>query len=152
MRRFAPNRAQAMTQICSWASDCGMSGPRGGVIRSYRDLLVWQRAMDLVVSSYRLAKNLPKEELYGLTSQIRRAATSVPANIAEGQGRRSTGQFLQFLGIANGSLLELETHFLAAEKLGLLKSADLEATFRLTGEVGRMLAGLMRRLRERQIS
>lgn len=122
----------------------------GGSVRTYRDLLVWQRAMDLVVSSYRLARRLPKDELYGLTSQIRRAATSVPANIAEGQGRRTTGQFLQFLSVANGSLLELETHVLAGERLGLLRPADLKETLRLSGEVGRMLAGLIRRLKERQ--
>lgn len=106
--------------------------------------------MDLVVSAYELAKRLPRDELYGLTSQIRRAATSLPANIAEGQGRRSTRQFLQFLGVANGSLLELETHLLVAERLGFLMSRDLEVTFRLCRDVGRMLSGLMRRLQERQ--
>ena len=106
--------------------------------------------MDLLVLSYGLAKRLPRDELYGLTSQIRRAAASVPANIAEGQGRRSTGQFLQFLRVANGSLLELETHLLTAERLGLLRPQDLVDAFRLSGDVGRMLAGLMRRLKERQ--
>ena len=106
--------------------------------------------MTLVVAAYRLAAKLPKDELYGLTSQIRRAATSVPANIAEGQGRRSTGEFLQFLGIANGSLLELETHLLAAERLDMLGPADLDETLRMTGEVGRMLAGLKQALRDRK--
>lgn len=139
-----------MMQEMAWTRDCIMSTSRGSPVRSYRDLLVWQRSMDLVVSAYELAKRLPRDELYGLTSQIRRAATSVPANIAEGQGRRSTRQFLQFLGVANGSLLELETHLLVAERLDLLMSRDLEVTFRLCRDVGRMLAGLMRRLKERQ--
>lgn len=138
-----------MTQALAWTRDCTVSTSRRSPVRSYRDLLVWQRSMDLVVSAYELAKRLPRDELYGLTSQIRRAATSVPANIAEGQGRRSTRQFLQFLGVANGSLLELETHLLA-ERLGLLVSRDLEETFRLCRDVGKMLSGLMRRLKERQ--
>lgn len=139
-----------MTQDFAWTRDCIVSTSRRSPVRSYRDLLVWQRAMDLVVSAYELAKRLPRDELYGLTSQIRRAATSVPANIAEGQGRRSTGQFLQFLSVANGSLLELETHLFVAERLGLLMSHDLEETFRLCRDVGKMLSGLMRRLEERQ--
>jgi four helix bundle protein len=150
VRWIAPSRDLAMMQIMPWTRASIVSTSQRGVVRSYRDLLVWQRAMDLVVSSYRLAKRLPHDELYGLTSQIRRAAASVPANIAEGQGRRSTGQFLQFLGVANGSLLELETHLLVAERLGLLQSKDLESTFQLSRDVGRMLAGLTRRLRERQ--
>jgi len=118
-------------------------------VRTYRDLTVWQRAMDLVVLAYRLGKRLPKEELYGLISQIRRAATSIPANIAEGQGLRYTGEFLKFLGIANGSLMELETHIIASQRLGLVTDADVKEPLEVAAHVGRMLAGLMRRLEER---
>ena len=118
-------------------------------VRTYRDLLVWQRAMDLVVVAYQLGRRLPKDELYGLISQIRRAATSVPANIAEGQGRRHTGEFLNFLGIANGSLMELETHIIASQRLGFVTDADVQEGLQVASHVGRMLAGLMRRLKER---
>jgi four helix bundle protein len=89
-------------------------------IRSHRDLIVWQKAIDLVVSVYAATENFPKTELYGLTSQIRRCATSIPANIAEGQGRRLPGEFIQFLGNARGSLLELDTHLEIARRLNML--------------------------------
>jgi len=118
-------------------------------VRTYRDLSVWQRAMDLIVTVYGLSKRLPKDELYGLTSQIRRAATSIPANIAEGQGRRYTGEFLHFLGVARGSLLELETHLYASQRLGFLERADVDECLELATEVGKMLGGLMRRLEQR---
>lgn len=121
----------------------------GTRVRTYRDLLVWQRAMDLVVLAYQLGKRLPKEELYGLVSQIRRAATSVPANIAEGQGRRHTAEFLNFLGIANGSLMELETHIIASQRLGFLSDVDIQKSMEAAAHVGRMLAGLVRRLEQR---
>ena len=78
-------------------------------IRSFRDLLVWQKAMDLADSVYDVTAVFPKEEVYGMVSQLRRAAVSIPSNIAEGQGRNSTGEFLHFLGIAFGSLCEVET-------------------------------------------
>jgi four helix bundle protein len=123
-----------------------MSSP----VRTYRDLLVWQRAMDLVVVAYRVSKRLPKDELYGLTSQIRRAATSVPANIAEGQGRRYTTEFLHFLGIANGSLFELETHVLASQRLGFLSNSDVNECLTIASETGMMLAGLRRSLENRK--
>lgn len=89
-------------------------------IRSHRDLIVWQKAIELVVSVYKATHQFPKEELYCLTSQIRRAVTSVPANIAEGQGRRLSGEFKQFLGNARGSLLELDTHLEIAFRLGYI--------------------------------
>ncbi len=84
---------------------------------SYRDLIAWPKSMDLVENIYRLTVRFPKEELYGLVSQLRRAAVSVPSNIAEGQGRMSHGEFRQFLG---GSLLELETQILIAQRLNLI--------------------------------
>jgi four helix bundle protein len=118
-------------------------------VRSYRDLTVWQRGMDLVVLSYQLTRRLPRDELYGLTSQIRRAATSVPANIAEGQGRRHTREFLHFLGVARGSLLELETHLLAAQRLKLLNEGDVTRSLELASQVSRMIAGMIRSLEKR---
>ena len=113
-------------------------------IRSHRDLIVWQKAMDLVVRVYRVTESFPKTEIYGLTSQIRRAVTSIPANIAEGQGRRLTKEFVYFLSNARGSLWELDTHLESAKRLDFLSSkvhGELEAQL---DEVGRMLNGLMR--------
>jgi four helix bundle protein len=115
-------------------------------IKSYRDLLVWQKAMDLVVESYRLAKKVPHDELYGLVSQIRRAAVSVPANIAEGHGRRRLGDYLHHLSIASGSLTELETHLLIAVRLSYLPTEEIEPVWEMAMEVGRMLAGLSEKL------
>jgi len=119
-------------------------------IKSYRDLLVWQKSMDLVVASYELARKLPHDERFGLISQIQRAATSIPANIAEGHGRRHTGDYLHHLSMARGSLLELETHFLIAIRLGYLRPEDVGSLLKETDELGRMLSGLIQRLRDRK--
>lgn len=116
-------------------------------VRSYRDLQVWQRAMDLVVRSYKLTSVLPRNETYGLASQIQRAATSIPANIAEGHGREHLGDYLHHLSIANGSLMELETHILVASRLSYLSQEEADQLLTLTGTVGRMLAGLIRALK-----
>ena len=116
-------------------------------IRSHRDLIVWQKAMDLVVSVYAATENFPKTELYGLTSQIRRCAASIPANIAEGQGRRLSGEFLQFLGNARGSLLELETHLEIARRLGMLNEEVHLALMEQVIEVRKLLNGLMRSIK-----
>jgi four helix bundle protein len=112
-------------------------------IESYQDLRVWQEAMDLCETCYRLTGNLPRDEVYGLSSQIRRAVVSIPANIAEGYGRNSKGAYSQFLRIAQGSLKELETHILLTQRLGL---ADVEATKPLLAScdaLGRMLWSLI---------
>jgi four helix bundle protein len=114
------------------------------VIRSHRDLLVWQKAMDLVVTVYRATETFPKAETYGLTSQIRRAVTSIPANIAEGQGRRLTKEFVYFLANARGSLWELDTHLESAKRLSFLNADTHEELRCQLDEVGRMLNGLMR--------
>jgi four helix bundle protein len=90
-------------------------------VRSYRDLIAWQKAMDFVVEVYRVTQCFPREEQYGITSQLRRAVVSVPSNIAEGQGRQTTGEFRQFLGHARGSLLEIETQILLSERLHYLE-------------------------------
>lgn len=113
-------------------------------IRSHRDLLVWQKAMDLVVAVYRATESFPKAETYGLTSQIRRAVTSVPANIAEGQGRRLPKEFIYFLANARGSLWELDTHLEAATRLAFLEPDTHHQLQSQMDEVGRMLNGLMR--------
>ena len=117
------------------------------VIKSYRDLLVWQKAIDLVVDAYRATAPFPKSETYGLTSQIRRAATSIPANIAEGYGRGSRKEYVQFLTFAQGSLKELETHFIVAEKLSYLTAVQMNRLLSQTDELGRMLGSLIRKLR-----
>jgi len=129
-------------------SGAGFQG-RPQAVRSYRDLEVWHKAMDLVVESYRITALLPKSETYGLASQIQRAATSIPANIAEGHGREHLGDYVHHLSVANGSLMELETHVLVAGRLSYLPSSDFERMLLLTGEVGRMLAGLIRKLKSK---
>lgn len=116
-------------------------------IRSHRDLIVWQKAMDLVTAVYRLTEGFPKSELYGLTSQIRRCAASIPANIAEGQGRRLAGEFLQFLGNARGSLLELDTHLEIAVRVGMLNRESHSTLMEQLMEVRKLLNGLMRSIR-----
>jgi four helix bundle protein len=115
-------------------------------INSYRDLQVWQKAIALSVACYRLTSTFPKDELYGMTSQIRRSSASIPANIAEGHGREHTRSFVQFLRVAQGSLKELETHLYLAEKVGLTSSSDLEPMFAASEELGRMLRALIRTL------
>jgi four helix bundle protein len=93
-------------------------------IRSYQDLRVWQKGMGLAEACYLLTRRFPKDEVFGMTSQIRRAATSVPANIAEGYGRDSKGEYIQFLRISQGSLKELETHLTLSRRVGLLGSRN----------------------------
>jgi four helix bundle protein len=95
-------------------------------INSYRDLQVWQDGMALAELCYRLARELPREELFAMASQIKRSASAIPANVAEGYGRESTQSFIQYLRIAQGSLKELETHLLLSERIGLLASKDVE--------------------------
>jgi four helix bundle protein len=112
----------------------------------YQELIVWQRAMELAVEVYRVSRTFPKEEVYGLTSQMRRAAVSVPSNVAEGQGRLNPKEFRQFLGQARGSLLEVETQVELAHRLGFLSEVDLRALMQRTQEVLRLLNGLISKL------
>ena len=116
-------------------------------IRSYRDLEVWQKAMDLAFGCYRASARFPRSESFGLTIQLQRAAVSVPANIAEGRGRRSTGDFIRFLNIASGSLAETETHLLLAHRLGYIQEEQTQVLLALSAQIGRMLNGLRRSLR-----
>lgn len=115
-------------------------------IRSYKDLIVWQKAMDLVALVYQATKRFPREETYGLSSQLRRAAVSVPSNIAEGQARQSTAEFRNFLSVARGSLAEVETQLLIAQRLGYLEPVHLEKLLSPHQEVSKMLPALMARL------
>ena len=117
-------------------------------IRSHRDLIVWQKAVDFVVAIYDLTKGFPKEEIYGLISQIRRAATSIPANIAEGQGRRLKGEYQNFLGNARGSLCELDTHLEVSFRLTFITENQYQTFRGKMDEIGRMLNGLMRAIAE----
>ena len=115
-------------------------------INSYRDLLVWQAGVELAAACYQATQTFPRDELYGMTSQIRRASTSIPANIAEGYGRDSTGQFIQFLRVAQGSLKELETHIVVATRVSLLADGEADRILAHCEELGRMLRGLIRTL------
>ena len=118
-------------------------------LKHYRELEVWQLAMDLAQECYRVTKAFPKEELFGMTSQIRRAAASIPANIAEGQGRLHTKEFLNHLSMARGSLTELETHLILSQRVGLLSQVDLGNLLQVTDRVSRMISGLRRSLQKR---
>ncbi len=117
------------------------------MVQSYRDLILWRKALDLVEAVYTATRGWPKDEAYGLTSQARRAVVSIPANIAEGQGRDSKRDFLRFLAIANGSLLELETHLFIAHRLGYLAQETRDQLLEQTAEISRVHQGLVRRLR-----
>ncbi|MGB7546903.1 MAG: four helix bundle protein [Terracidiphilus sp.] len=110
---------------------------------SFRDLVVWQRAMQLTVAIYRLTREFPREEMYGLTSQIRRSAVSLPSNIAEGHGRLNTGEYRQFLGIARGSNFELQTQLEIARALEFGNSKALNEADGLSHEVGKMLYAIL---------
>ena len=115
-------------------------------VKHYRELIVWQKAMDLVTQVYQLTRLFPREELYGLTNQIRRAAVSIPSNIAEGQARQSTAEFRNFLSIAQGSLAELDTQILIAVNLNYLELTQINAVMSLSMEVSKMLAVLRAKL------
>lgn len=115
-------------------------------VQSYCDLIVWQRAMDVATATYELTRRYPREELFGLTSQSRRAAASVAANIAEGYGRASRQAYINFLRIAQGSLKELETHLILAERVDVAPSGLIRSLLEQCDEVGRMLNGLVSKL------
>jgi four helix bundle protein len=120
----------------------------GDPIRSYKDLEVWQRAISLA-EEYRLTAEFPRDEVYGMTAQIRRAAVSVAANIAEGYGRDQTGSFVQFLRISQGSARELETHLILAGRVRLLRSDVLSGALDECERISKMLRSLIRSLESR---
>jgi len=121
-----------------------------GKITSYQDLKVWQLAIEISVACYEVTKAFPREEIYGLTSQIRRSSTSVPANIAEGYGRENRGSFVQFLKIAQGSLKELETHLIIGERVGLIGPDVLDELLNKCEENGKMLGALIRTVQRKK--
>jgi four helix bundle protein len=120
-------------------------------IKDYRELIVWQKAMDLVEKIYHITRTFPREEIYGLTSQIRRAAVSIPSNIAEGNGRNTTRDYIYFLGVAYGSVKEVETQVLIAERLQYVNSTSSTELVNMTGEIARLISGLTNSL-NRKIS
>ena len=116
---------------------------------TFKDLEVWQQAMELAEAVYRITQPFPKEELFVLTSQARRAVVSIPSNIAEGSGRKSDSEFLQFLSIANGSLRELETQMMLDARIGYLAPTQLYPLQTQMDTVGRLLTGLRKSIRQR---
>ena len=118
------------------------------MLKSYKDLIVWQKAMGLAEEIYLITKGFPKEELYALTNQIRRAIVSVPSNIAEGQARKSTAEFRQFLSIAQGSLAEVETQLLLAIRLKYQTERQCLKAMQLREEISKMLTSLQKKLSE----
>lgn len=124
----------------------GIVAEGGQSIQSYRDLRVWQGGMSLVEAVYRLTGSFPPDERFGLTSQMRRAAVSVPSNIAEGWGRASRGEYLQFLRYAQGSLREVETQWLIAARLGFARPDDVVTLEAQAQVLGRQLIALTRAL------
>ena len=121
-------------------------------VQSYKDLEVWQRAMNLVTNVYGLTRSFPKEELYGLTSQIRRSAVSIPSNIAEGRAKRSTKDFMRFINIAYGSIAELETQLMLGQRLGYAADCNVIPLYDEIGHIGRMLNGLLSGLEKKLTS
>lgn len=127
----------------------GTEEQRGDRVKTYRDLVVWQKSMVLVTEVYEISKKFPKNELYGLTSQIRRCAISLPSNIAEGYGRNSTNDYIHFLRIASGSLYELQTQMEISLNLQYIDRREFENLYELSREIERMLSSLIRKLREK---
>jgi four helix bundle protein len=115
-------------------------------LKSFRELIVWKKSMDLAVGIYRATEKYPKREIFGLALQMRRAAVSIPSNIAEGQSRNSRNEFRHFLGIARGSHAELETQIELSSRLEMLKAEDTAIFMNLIEEIGKMLSGLKRSL------
>lgn len=112
-------------------------------MKTYTELFVWQKSMELVTNIYRDTQSFPKEEVYGLTSQIRRCAVSIPSNIAEGFGRKSQQDFIRFLKISMGSLFELQTQLRISKNIGFLNESRFNALFEETREVERMLSSFI---------
>ena len=115
-------------------------------IQTFKDLTAWQEAMNLAETVYVQTKNFPKEELYGIVSQIRRAVVSIPANIAEGYGRKNRAEYLNFLSIANGSLTETETHLLLSKRINYLTEAQMDELQKQLNTVGKLLTALRKSL------
>ena len=118
-------------------------------VKTYKDLLIWQKAMSLVTRIYGESRSFPNDEAYGLTSQIRRCAVSIPCNIAEGYGRNSTNDYIRFLQIAAASLYELQTQLEISFNLGYLKKIQLDKLYEPTKEIERMLSSLIKKVKQK---
>ena len=116
------------------------------LVKSYRDLTVWQRSIELTVALYRMTRAFPREEMFGLTSQLRRASVSIASNIAEGYGRNTKGEYRNFLGMARGSALEVQTQLVIARELGFGTPSEIANAERLADESGKMLWAMMQKL------
>ena len=116
-------------------------------ISDFKGLKIWQKGMDIAERCYLLTQLFPKDELYGIVQQIRRSAVSIPANIAEGYGRRTTAEYIRFLNIAQGSINELETHILLSQRIGLSKVQDADLIISLLREESRMIIALIKKLK-----
>lgn len=130
----------------SAVGDLASSHPDEHRIKSYRDLRVWKAGVELAVECYERSRSFPMSEQFGMTSQLRRAAASIPANIAEGYGREVTGSYVQFLRVAQGSLKEFETHVIIASRVGLFDSTAEQLLLKKSDDVGKMLRALIRSL------
>lgn len=117
-------------------------------IENFKDLLIWQKGIDIAEKCYFLTKTFPKDEIYGMVQQIRRSAVSIPANIAEGYGRRSTAEYLRFLNIAQGSVNELQTHLILAQKVELCEQNSIEPILNLLNEESKMIISLTHKLQK----
>ncbi len=119
-------------------------------VKTYRDLVVWQKSMALVTEIYKQTKSFPKDETYGLTSQIRRCAVSIPSNIAEGYGRNSTSDYVRFLRVAAGSLYELQTQMEISSNLRYLNKSNFDRLYESSREIERMLSSLTKKLNDKR--
>jgi four helix bundle protein len=121
------------------------------LVKSYRDLFAWHKSMSLVTEVYSVTNRFPRDEMYGLTSQLRRASVSIPSNIAEGHGRATRGEYIQFLCHARGSLCEVETQIFIARKLGYLTKEQGQVILSMTDELGRILNGLIASIERKKL-
>jgi four helix bundle protein len=116
-------------------------------IKDFQDLIIWQKGMDIAEKCYYLTQSFPKEELYGMVQQVRRSSASIPANIAEGYGRRSSGDYVRFLNISQGSINELQTHLILCQRVGLCNAKDIELILDWLQEETRMIYALIKKLK-----
>jgi len=131
-----------------WTGD-RVEGREEAMIQNFKDLMVWQRAKKFAIEVYKATKSFPRAEQFGLASQVRRAAISIPSNIAEGYARQYTGEFIQFLYMALGSAAELETQLIISEELRYMKEEELKGMLGILKEIQKMLNGLINSLREK---
>jgi four helix bundle protein len=122
-----------------------------GSVESYRDLRIWQLGLGLAKECYVFTRTFPRDELFGMTSQIRRAAASIPANIAEGNGRETTRDYIRFLRIAQGSLKELETHLILSHEVEIARDEEIRRLLLMTDELGKMIRSLIRNLQQKLV-